>query len=381
MYYPNFMYRPVTSASITAIDRWRVCESTGQPQHRRHKLKVLDTPTLRVATWLTPRERRAVDVTANDTLHFLHRDTLAAIGFDLNRDAANAVLISTALIGADTLVELTKLVQGFPGYLIVGLIADADERQAIDGVLLLGQAGVCVTVDIRQAHGWCQLRDILDPQRVPDAFMRMAFAAVLADLSEPNHQNAGILSHAPLSPTTRKTSGLPCFFRAIFSSRIPSVKRLAGQLGMSSSTLTSRFYRAGLPSPRQYLIHARLIWAAHLAESPGRTIGDIADQIGVSSPQGFARSVRMLLRMTAREFRQQFDGLYMLNRFRETLIVPYRERLHGFNPLVGVPVPAIIPNFSGDGWPPPPPEPPTPPKPGAAKACRQGLPDATRRVA
>jgi hypothetical protein len=43
--------------------------------------------------------------------------------------------------------------------------------------------------------------------------------------------------------------------------------------------------------------------------------------------------VRILVGISAGEFRRRFDGVAMLERFRSNLIDPYRETLRTFDPL------------------------------------------------
>jgi hypothetical protein len=44
-----------------------------------------------------------------------------------------------------------------------------------------------------------------------------------------------------------------------------------------------------------------------------------------------------MLRMTAVEFRQRYDGEGMLQRFREELVLPHAETLRRFSPLASSP--------------------------------------------
>ena len=129
------------------------------------------------------------------------------------------------------------------------------------------------------------------------------------------------------------TSGWVRFLAATFSPRVATAKQVAASLGVCCSTLTSRFYRAGLPSPKCYVAHARLVWAARLGETPGLPISAIADRLDASSPQSFGRTVRTMLGVTAADFRRTFDGEAMLARFRAELVEPYRETLRTFDPL------------------------------------------------
>jgi len=70
-----------------------------------------------------------------------------------------------------------------------------------------------------------------------------------------------------------------------------------------------------------------------LFENPGLSVANVANRLDYSSPQSFGRHIRGLLRMTAVEFRQTYDGEGMLQRFREELVLPHRATLRTFVPL------------------------------------------------
>src|SRR5262245_66091920 len=95
----------------------------------------------------------------------------------------------------------------------------------------------------------------------------------------------------------------------------------------------SRFFRAGLPSPKRYATFARLVWAAHFADSTDASYRAIAYRLGASSSQSFGRTLRAFLGMTVTEFREVFTGRAMLDHFRAHLVSPYLDALRGFDPL------------------------------------------------
>ncbi|MNC89957.1 Helix-turn-helix domain protein [compost metagenome] len=95
----------------------------------------------------------------------------------------------------------------------------------------------------------------------------------------------------------------------------------------------SRFIRLGIPTPKRYLAYVRLMRAAKLFENPGASISVVANHLDYSSPQSFGRHVRLLLRMSASEFRRRYDGEGMLERFRAELIAPYRVQFGELRPL------------------------------------------------
>jgi AraC-like DNA-binding protein len=135
------------------------------------------------------------------------------------------------------------------------------------------------------------------------------------------------------------SDGLVRFFAAAFAPNVTRAQQVAARLGVPPSTLASRFYRAALPSPKQYVAWARLVWAARLGESPALSVSLIAHRLDASSPQSFSRTVRTLTGLTAAEFRRRHTGAGMLDRFRALLVRPYRDTLCTFNPLHVIPAP------------------------------------------
>src|SRR3982750_3604411 len=129
------------------------------------------------------------------------------------------------------------------------------------------------------------------------------------------------------------------FFETVFtcSPRIGNVRQLAKQLDVPPSPLMSRFFRAGAPAPKRYLAMARLVRAARLFENSGFSIANVANHLDYSSPQSFGRHVRTLLHMTAGNFRRQYDGAGMFDRFREELVLPHITVLRALRPLTAPP--------------------------------------------
>ena len=76
---------------------------------------------------------------------------------------------------------------------------------------------------------------------------------------------------------------------------VPTVTALSAQLSVRPSTLMSRFARAGLPSPKNYLAAIRLLHAAYLFETAGLSVADVAYRLEYSSPQSFGRHLRAML--------------------------------------------------------------------------------------
>lgn len=275
---------------------------------------------VRVGTWLAPRERARVDVAAGGQLDLTHRETPHALRGDLTTGRIDAALVSAALVRLPDVPTLSALVRDFPANPVVGFVAEVEEAQALAGALAFGQAGIVTVVDARNATGWSALRSAFNGRQLADPFIQGA-------VRELTGRANGTTDEATC------TTGWMRFLAAAFSPRVATAKQVAASLGVCCSTLTSRFYRAGLPSPKSYVAHARLVWAARLGETPGLSISAIAHRLDASSPQSFGRTVRTMLGVTASDFRRQFDGAAMLARFRAEFVEPYRETLRTFDPL------------------------------------------------
>src|SRR5207244_12891998 len=74
------------------------------------------------------------------------------------------------------------------------------------------------------------------------------------------------------------TGDVRAFFEAVarLAPVLSTVRRLARHLRICSSTLMSRFYRAGLPSPKAHLACLRVVHAVLLFSNPGLSVADVA---------------------------------------------------------------------------------------------------------
>jgi AraC-like DNA-binding protein len=273
---------------------------------------------LPVSTILTSDERIRVDAAGQGLYRTLHRDSVDDVFRDLKSQQVGAVLVSVNQCLPQEAQRMARLVREFPMIPAVALLTDV-KRNTPQAVLSLGQCGVRTLIDVRDPSGWRELRNVLlsDPM-IP--IQRSAVVMITRDLA---------------------TAPEDCqrFFMALFlsSARVATVRMLARTLQVLPSTLMSRFFRARLPAPKKYLALARLTRAASLFENAGLSVANVANQLEYSSPQSFGRHIRTLLRMTAGQFRDQYDGEGMLNRFRSDLILPFLTTLREFSPLSNPP--------------------------------------------
>jgi AraC-like DNA-binding protein len=281
---------------------------------------------------LLPDERLRVDAAGEGLYRTLHRDSIEDVIRDLREQRVSAVLVSvTRCSTADDVGRVARLVREFPRVPAVALLTQL-EPATPRAVLSLGQCGVRALVDVRQPAGWRELRDVLIADRSGD-IERLALAQLSLDLA-----------------------GAPddCwrFFEALFRStlRTTTIRALALRLDVVPSTLMSRFFRARLPAPKRYLAMARLTQAARIFENPGLSVANVSNHMEYSSPQSFGRHVRTIMRMTAVEFRQRYDGEGMLQRFREELVLPFLDTLRHFAPLTTPIQPRAVKEWEAPAW-------------------------------
>lgn len=266
-----------------------------------------------ICTLLTPAERPRVDAAGEGCYQTFHRETVEDLIHDLKSRPVHAVLVSVSC-AAPLASRVASLVREFPRIPAFALLSDFESRTP-HAVLALGHSGIRRLVDVRQSAGWRELR-----------------GALMADSGEAGQRNI-------LGQLSVDLAGAPedCwrFFEALFvcPPRIGNVRMLARHLGVLPSTMMSRFFRAGLPAPKRYLAMSRLVRAARLFENSGFSIANVAYHLDYSSPQSFGRHVRMLLHMTAGDFRHRYDGLAMFERFRHELVLPHVVTLRGLHPL------------------------------------------------
>jgi AraC-like DNA-binding protein len=243
----------------------------------------------------------------------LHRDSVDDLIRDLKSRQVHAVLVSVTCASRQTM-RVASLVREFPRIPAVALLSDFEQRTA-QAVLALGQCGIRRLVDVRLPGGWRELR-----------------GALMADTGDAGQR--GVLSQLAIDLAGAPTDCWQ-FFETIFtcSPRIGSVRLLARHFGVMPSTLMSRFFRGGLPTPKRYLAMARLVRAARLFENAGFSVANVANHLDYSSPQSFGRHVRTLLHITAGEFRAEYDCASMFARFRADLVLPYVEAIRELRPL------------------------------------------------
>jgi len=266
-----------------------------------------------VCTLIPAPERPRIDAAGNGCFATVHTDSCRELVAAARRRRVDALVVSVHRCGGTDLPVVGRLVREFPAIPAVALVSRHD-REAAETLLHLGANGVRLAVDCTEPGGWRRLRELVAHPASPVA------ASILARLYP-------VLAEVP--EETR------LFFEAIarLAPVLRTVRGLARHLRVRPSTLMSRFYRAGLPSPKNYLAAMRLLHAAYHFQNSGLSVADVAYRLDFSSPQSFGRHLRAMLGVTAGEFRQRFPFDVALTRYIDLLIAPYRDILRAFHPL------------------------------------------------
>lgn len=269
-----------------------------------------------IATVLGHDDRHRVDAAGEGLYRVRHVDRPEELLPLLRRGGADVVLVGMDRCDASVPKTLARLAREFPRVPAVAILS-ADTPGATPAALAMGQAGVRRIVDVRTPGGWHALRHLLAQERQGMAERRMA--ATVREVLPGAHED------------------LRRFFDVLIdgAEKVRTVRQLSARLGVRAPSLTSRFFRAGIPAPKRFLAMARLIRAAALLENPGMSIAQAAYRLGYSSPQCFNRHVRRWTGTSAYRFRHAHGLDGMLRHFRDVLLVPHREALQALRPLGG----------------------------------------------
>ena len=266
-----------------------------------------------VATVLLPVERPRVDAAGSGCFALLHRDSISEAVRIVRERPVDAVLVSVHRCGPEQVEVLGHLVREFPGIPTVALVSQHDPS-ATEMLLRLGASGVRQVVDVTSPTGWSRLRQVVG-QPATRAVARIQGPILDALAEAPTDARLFVEALIRLAPDT------------------PTVTTLAQRLYVRPSTLMSRFARAGLPSPKNYLAAVRLVHASYLFETAGLSVADVSYRLEYSSPQSFGRHLRAMLGLTALEFRHRFPFAVALRRFIELMVIPYQTIWATFHPV------------------------------------------------
>ena len=234
-----------------------------------------------------------MDAAGNGCFAVVHRDSVPDAVRVVRERAVDAVLLSVHRCPPEQVERWRHLVHEFPGIPTVALVSQHDPSST-EMLLRLGASGVQQVVDVTRLRGGIGCgRSSASP---PPGRWRGSRPILTALAEAPPDARLFVEAMIRLAPDT------------------PTVTALAERLYVRPSTLMSRFARAGLPSPKNYLSAVRLLHAAYLFESAGLSVADVAYRLEYSSPQSFGRHLRAMLGVTALEFRRRYPFPVALER-------------------------------------------------------------------
>jgi AraC-like DNA-binding protein len=266
-----------------------------------------------VAAVLDPAERVRVDAVGTGCFALVHRESVRDAIKVVRERPVDAMLVSLSRCSTEARAQLEQFTRSFPGVPTVALMSRPSPGNA-QALLRLGATGVRQVVDASDAAGWRRLRELLTTTP-PDRAK-----AILI----PVHDAIG-----PIGPGSRR------FWEdlVVRAPRTTTVRDIAARLGVTPSTMVSRFVRAGLPTPKEYLVAVRLCHAAKLFDEAELTVADVAYRLEYASPQSFGRHLRGVMGITPTEFRTRFPFGTVLERFLDTLVRPHARIWRNFRPL------------------------------------------------
>jgi AraC-like DNA-binding protein len=273
----------------------------------------MNSQDLTVATVVEPETRARLDAAVQGYFRVVHADTLGDAIRAVRERPVRAVLVSPGRLTREHVTGVADLVRSFPSIATVAVLARYDPTCS-QRLLELGASGVSRVVDLCATGGWRELRELVAEPSTP--MTARLLGRVIPALGQP-------------APDCRH------FFEIMIrvAPGTPSVRALAQRLRVRPSTFMSRFFRAGLISPKRYLAATRLVYAAALFETTGFSVSDVAYRLEYSSPQSLGRHLRAITGLTANEFRRRYPFATALDDFTDRLIVPFRNTFRTFHPL------------------------------------------------
>lgn len=261
-----------------------------------------------ILTVLEPCLRTRIEIGSQGVFAARHATSVEEAMRLAKEGAYDMLLLSPAVAEGHVLAQLAHVAhQAFP----MEIIAVYGERQARPSTLLaLGAHGVRTACDLTTREGWGRLRELTS-----DSFSsqrKRIWTALNGSTSGLSDAARVFLQHV-----------------VAVAPRTVTVRQLSVQLGVPPSTLLSHFFRARLPSPKQYLAKTRLLFAAALFESKAVSAAWVAHQLNYSSAQSFGRHVRTMLGMTAGELKAiPFERIAA--HYQHELVRPLAERFQAF---------------------------------------------------
>lgn len=273
-----------------------------------------------VLTIVDSSMRSRLDAALGETARTVHLDSVSAAISAVSTRPVRAVLVGPAAVTPDMSSSVLRLAGACAGSMLVAVISGWTPELP-EKLLAFGRYGIRDAIDLTRREGLDRLRVLLTRPEW-DLSKRIA-KTILPSLELATEEMRLFVSHLiRVAPS------------------LSSIKTLAVELQIRQNTMSSRFFRARLPSPKEYLATTRLLYASAVLETPRVSMAQVALRLNYSSPQSFGRHVRAQLGVSVGEFRERYSFDVMATHFANRLVFRHRDTLRWFEPL-GRTVPMI----------------------------------------
>lgn len=265
-----------------------------------------------IVTVVSTAMQSRLDVALGELVRPVHVASIAAALTVVREQPVGAVLLGQDSVASDAVVTVGKLANTCGGAVIV--VTGGWSPKLPQSLLTFGRQGVRETVDIGNRAGLSRLRDLVTrPEWELANRIDKTFEPNLTDATQEMRAFLHHLIHvAPVVCTIRK---------------------LASGMGIHQSSLTSRFYRARLPSPKKYLALVRLLYAAGVLEDVRVSAAQASRRLNYSSPQSFMRHVREQLGVSVHDFRERYSFTELASHVSFHTLSEHHETLRWFRPM------------------------------------------------
>ncbi len=192
-------------------------------------------------------------------------------------------VVDPLLSGEARALEIERLRLLFPSLPLILYTSLTPQLASV--LLVLGQCGIRHVVFSRFDDHPTRLRQVLEAESA-SAASRQLLDQLASHLAPLPTELRWVLEEALRAP-----------------GQVQTVQHLAARARVDRRTCERWFSRVGLPSPRQFLAAARVLYAHRLLQDPGFTIEDVAQRLGYMQVKTLQQHARTYLGLTAGEMR------------------------------------------------------------------------------
>ena len=267
-----------------------------------------------IVSVIPARLRSQCDAVVSTQQRAVHLDSATEALAALRTTSPQLLLLAPSILGRDSPHAVRELIDRSSGAIAVAVVGDGPPAHR--ALMELGAAGVRRCLDVSERDAWPKLREMI---------------------LQAEGKTAATILRRVVDEIAHMTPDLRHFLEVLVygAPRAPTVRVLAPAVGVRVSTLVSRFVRAGLPTPKQYLVATRLLYVAAMFDEERMTVGAVAYRLRYSSPQSLGRHMRLELGIRPSEFRARHPFNAWLDRYIATVVGPFVTILRTFDPVRG----------------------------------------------